>query len=359
MPPFKSQNILKFETISFTFISIFSIKVVQPKINKHFRFKFGARLSGYLREGAWVPTDAKGNVVGHDKNCTDPKRLFDAIVSKPSDFFEYIKFRFERPENGSRQALFLPYLDNGIITNTDHEKYGRCYTALPTSHMVSRKIQEVYIGLKINGNGSTPRVIFHAPGTFRRGITEKNGYFIRKKPDSNRTSQAFIFEYEVLTRLEKGSIPPCEVRNDFNYDMCIHKHIERESLAKFGCTTPFGPNKSQICSNTSIAQEVLKLYYNIMGNKTSVCKVPCKTYSIRVMKKSSHERFDGKSEMKLILKDDVLLSEEQFLYSPLSLIAEVGGYVGLFLGVSVKQFSTLMELLFNRFKRWVNNFTQS
>ena len=76
------------------------------------------------------------------------------------------------------------------------------------------------------------------------------------------------------------------------------------------------------------------------------------------MKKSSHERFDGKSEMRLILKDDVLLSEEHFLYSPLSLIAEVGGYVGLFLGVSVKQFSTMMELLFNRFKKWVDNFNQ-
>ena len=62
--------------------------------------------------------------------------------------------------------------------------------------------------------------------------------------------------------------------------------------------------------------------------------------------------------MRLILKDDVLLSEEHFLYSPLSLIAEVGGYVGLFLGVSVKQFSTMMELLFNRFKRWVDNFNQ-
>ena len=94
-------------------------------------------------------------------------------------------------------AIFLPYLDNGIIKNTDHEFLGRCYTALPTSHMVSRKIQEIKIGLKINRNGSTPRVLFHAPGNFRNGNTDRIGYLIGKKSvHLSLTSVAFIFEYE-------------------------------------------------------------------------------------------------------------------------------------------------------------------
>ena len=47
----------------------------------------------------------------------------------------------------------------------------------------------------------------------------------------------------------------------------------------------------------------------------------------------------------LYMNQKVLVTEEVFLYTGLSLIAEVGGYVGLFLGVSVNQISVLTEIL--------------
>ena len=48
------------------------------------------------------------------------------------------------------------------------------------------------------------------------------------------------------------------------------------------------------------------------------------------------------------MNEEVLTSSEVFLYSVLSLIAEVGGYVGLFLGISVNQISTLVDLMYVR-----------
>ena len=51
------------------------------------------------------------------------------------------------------------------------------------------------------------------------------------------------------------------------------------------------------------------------------------------------------------LNENVLVSEEVFLYSGLSLIAEVGSYIGLFLGVSVNQVSTLLEALYDKAKQ--------
>ena len=57
----------------------------------------------------------------------------------------------------------------------------------------------------------------------------------------------------------------------------------------------------------------------------------------------------GYTKMTLFLKGKVITSTEVFLYSGLSLIAEIGGYVGLFLGVSVNQISTLVDIMFEKF----------
>ena len=66
-----------------------------------------------------------------------------------------------------------------------------------------------------------------------------------------------------------------------------------------------------------------------------------------------YERSKGYTRLVLNLNENVLVSEEVFLYSGLSLIAEVGSYIGLFLGVSVNQVSTLLEALYDRAKQMV------
>ena len=115
----------------------------------------------------------------------------------------------------------------------------------------------------------------------------------------------------------------------------------------FGCTTPFGVNKTNICTNQTTAKQVLKMYNDIWKQDTS-CKVPCKRYSINPIKLNEHDNHKryGYTEVKLQLEDGVVMSEEIFLYSILSMIAEVGGYVGLFLGVSVYQLTELPHYLF-------------
>ena len=51
-------------------------------------------------------------------------------------------------------------------------------------------------------------------------------------------------------------------------------------------------------------------------------------------------------------KRNIKVTEAQYLYSGLSLIAEVGGYVGLFLGVSVNQITILVDKLFGYIDLW-------
>jgi len=43
--------------------------------------------------------------------------------------------------------------------------------------------------------------------------------------------------------------------------------------------------------------------------------------------------------------------ESYYIYSELSLIAEIGGYVGLFLGISVNQVTNLMDFILSKLER--------
>ena len=86
-----------------------------------------------------------------------------------------------------------------------------------------------------------------------------------------------------------------------------------------------------------------------------LCKVPCKSYNIRATKMSEETNSvgmrKGYTKMTLNLKGNVVTSTEVFLYPGLSMLAEIGGYVGLFLGVSVNQISTLIDIIYEKYQQ--------
>ena len=52
--------------------------------------------------------------------------------------------------------------------------------------------------------------------------------------------------------------------------------------------------------------------------------------------------------LKVKMNEHIKVTDEQYLYSGLSLIAEIGGYVGLFLGVSVNQIIDLVDFIITK-----------
>ena len=59
---------------------------------------------------------------------------------------------------------------------------------------------------------------------------------------------------------------------------------------------------------------------------------------------SSNDTCEFKLDFDPVLK----LTKGIYLYSELSLIAEIGGYVGLFLGISFNQITIMIDFLLNR-----------
>ena len=124
----------------------------------------------------------------------------------------------------------------------------------------------------------------------------------------------------------------------------------------FGCTTPFVKNISNICANRTLAKLAYDRHIDIQNgisdNLDKVCPMSCLLVTSQF--KSHNEAYTGNEEseyyksngqLELNFQQFIKVTEAFWSYSRLSLIAEVGGYVGLLLGISVNQAHNVIEKL--------------
>ena len=136
-------------------------------------------------------------------------------------------------------------------------------------------------------------------------------------------------------------------------DFCVDRAIERESLDKVGCTTPYGPEKDQICNNKDDGSSAIKVYEDKgmtawdESHSAKECLNPCSTFTFatKMFKKAAGGKYN-KSIVHIAFDNKFIkVTEEYYIYTGINLIAEIGGYVGLFLGISVNQVINLMDFI--------------
>ena len=107
----------------------------------------------------------------------------------------------------------------------------------------------------------------------------------------------------------------------------------QETIAKYGCTPPVGINLNKICTNSSIGKKAKKFYDKIYKRWFTIknCPYPCSFTKIEF-----RNGFNlNQSVVKLSFNKFIKTTTAHFPYGQLELLAEFGGYVGLFLGVSI------------------------
>ena len=99
----------------------------------------------------------------------------------------------------------------------------------------------------------------------------------------------------------------------------------------------------------SVSMDIIKGNANTLAK---VCPKSCTQVSSIVSDRQVIYEGDSESNyltaegtLKLFFAQFIKVSETEWSYSSLSLLAEVGGYVGLFLGISVNQISSVLENL--------------
>ena len=120
-------------------------------------------------------------------------------------------------------------------------------------------------------------------------------------------------------------------------------------MDKIGCTTPFGLELDNICTEQNKSLEALEMFLDILLNqKNTKCPYPCNFLINRI---TTTKYRDQTSVDKIMLTFDkyIKVTTSTYGYTELELLAELGGYVGLFLGLSVFDLRLVFDKISNIF----------
>ena len=118
-------------------------------------------------------------------------------------------------------------------------------------------------------------------------------------------------------------------------------------MEKFGCKTPFGLNSDNICTDQDQSDKAIEFYKSQWKNRFNIkqCPYPCKSTKVYMGRGSEYK----KPELKFKFNKFIKTTKSRYAYQELELLAEFGGYVGLFLGISVfhlrEVFQTLIHIV--------------
>jgi hypothetical protein len=270
------------------------------------------------------------------ENCGDPKSLYYNIIWKLEDLISKLQvYSFDRSKIVFRDnitALFSPI---------DKSAYGRCYAFQLPEQNLKDGIYRIKFIIKAEA-----RVFVNNNGVFGVKYSKFIDVYPKKKILVN-------VEYSLYKMLDFQGIP-CNNEKGYLLNKCVLNGLEKESLKMIGCVTPFGITKENICQDEQDAKKAFQLYKEFRNRywdlKNVTCLEPCSYMNIKIMKasetKGNKKEVDkGLGEVLLTFNGKVHETAAYYSYDDLSFIAEIGGYVGLFLGASMYQTADLFDTI--------------
>ena len=157
-------------------------------------------------------------------------------------------------------------------------------------------------------------------------------------------------EHEVLNLLPRKN-HNCNESQNYLRDVCAEVKVRQKSMAKYGCTHPFGNFKDHICTLKDKSQEVFALFETWFvtqhsGNYRKQCGEPCTSITTKMAKIVTEKYDENHALLRCRFAEHIKVISAFYAYSTLSLIAEIGGHVGLFLGISFFNLGNYMDRLY-------------
>ena len=272
---------------------------------------------------------------GDDGTCTNPKQLWESIVVKFEDMVSYVKFSYYRKSNDEIYTVNQMHDVLSIIDTSN----GRCYSIIPNSEMIKQGIRYMEFVFV-----SFSKIYIHTPGMYEYNADKKSGIKNLKEK-----SAFYKVEHELLEMLNDKS-ETCHEDPKYKKDNCVEGELEKSLMKEYGCTTPIFKNKENICTNETISKQVFE-YWDSTKYYTN-CTDPCMEMLVqanRILVKNITKHY---SEVKLYFRPRIKVVKSYYAYSGLSMIAEIGGYFGLFLGVSINQITYLTSFVQERVQKY-------
>ena len=146
----------------------------------------------------------------------------------------------------------------------------------------------------------------------------------------------------------------CEVDQNYDFEDCVKDRIFKRSMEEIGCTTPYGDNLENICGTEEKAKKSWAIYKEENYLNIS-CLYPCTYLSNFSRKKSVIAAKNETRDLFIGFREYIQKNVASCTYSGLDLFAAVGGYVGLFLGISILHVSDGFSYVLKKLKNQIND----
>ena len=106
--------------------------------------------------------------------------------------------------------------------------------------------------------------------------------FISAKPNTDRLqkqgvmlgySYLFDVKHDLFNMVDDGK--SCSSDPKYSIDKCANEEVERKSLKEFGCTSPYGYNKTKICQDPNVGSKVAGMYTDKIEKRHHACLHSC------------------------------------------------------------------------------------
>ena len=176
----------------------------------------------------------------------------------------------------------------------------------------------------------------------------------------------------MMNKAERPCVP-AEEDHSYYYDDCLARHLASELAAGPGCRVPWLDGGEGVLCGSGEAVQAARLYQHALTS--AACHQPCCTMEVDLTSataanqanttsiqlrfpptvKESGSDIDGEMSFKLFFKKKLLSIDCKFnvskvykeieIYALFNLLAELGGYLGMFLGVSLLDLKALTTYL--------------
>lgn len=323
-------------------------------------FTFCPKDSGYkedvlAKHGIKRALDYYGNY-NHSWQSLDPsvtpQELFLQSTYSLTDLIKKIRVRTTRGEkrNDSEDSSFVFYPELNLKYEDDiynfreqkHRRMGRCYSAYPGPKINSKlggALGIYYIKIELL---ESVKVYFH----HREQYLDMNGRMgIKLKKGEQIQLQA---NWALFEMLEEDTLMGYNCRKDPPYDRCMYKSVTTMMKEEANCTVPWVPDNRNICKNPKDRDLSYWKHYNSITNQEYTCPNPCNFLKVNIGSKNRKALTKNRTELFIYFQNRILASQESLLVTTLELAAEIGGYLGLFLGLSFFTFADMISTVINR-----------
>ena len=267
--------------------------------------------------------------------CKSPKLIMEKARINASELLKNVTVIYEDSTSkdiGTKDECCWKY--------SDHQFFGSCHTFSLRQYLRLKPIRNVQFFVKANLYW-----LVHSKGTFV-SLRKKDVIFA----NVSDPSVDYDIDYKVFEMLDTLKEETCEADENYHRDDCYDSATFQESMETLNCTWPLLRKKDHICieqDKVKVAQKIGIDY--LSGRKGSNCASSCSfvKVSYSLLRKTKLEP----KMIRFMFPESIEVQSAFYVYQELSLIAEVGGYVGLFLGYSVYQITDMFDIFFHSLKR--------